>query len=274
MTVQGPSLPPVTATTAPLQQGLVSGLSVIAPLLQGQVGGLSVYQATLPTGAIQAGNFTVAASGGVDVGGFQSSVQIGPPIQIETNLSGILFPCNQSVTVNWTGGDPNAWVIMSQVMYQGVRQLYTSWEARVSDGTLTIPPIRAPGEWRWLRHGCAVRSGRAGHARPIGDPGVPGTRPVPGGTAPVEVHLPLRSVQELAHLRDKKTKAADTLRRPRPSKKPNRLFRFRFFLLLAAFARGFKPFFLALGAISRAFDQLGTHQLQHGLLGTIAFART
>ena len=39
-----------------------------------------------PTGALQAGNFTVAASGDTDVGAFQSPLNIGADIQIQTPL--------------------------------------------------------------------------------------------------------------------------------------------------------------------------------------------
>jgi hypothetical protein len=44
------------------------------------VGGLSAYQAALPAGTIQAGNFTVTAKGGPDMGAFQAGVQIGADI--------------------------------------------------------------------------------------------------------------------------------------------------------------------------------------------------
>src|SRR5271157_3923204 len=83
VTVQGPGFAPITTSVAPLQQQ--------------QVTGLTVYQAALPTGTIQSGNFTVAAGGGPDVGGFQSSIQIGSEIQITSDLAGIVF-CNQPVT--------------------------------------------------------------------------------------------------------------------------------------------------------------------------------
>src|ERR1700693_3002686 len=48
------------------------------------------------------------------------------------------------------------------------------------------------------------------------------------------------------------------------------LFFWRFFV--AAFARRFQPLFTALGAVRGALHQLGTHQLDDGLLGAIAFA--
>jgi len=127
VTVQGPGFGPVAANTAPLQQG--------------QVSGLTVYRATLPAGTIQAGKFTAAATGGSDVGAFQSSVQIGAGIQIATNLAAITLPCNQPVTIDWTGGDPNAWVTVSKVTHFGTYDGYASWQARVSDGEIILPAL-------------------------------------------------------------------------------------------------------------------------------------
>jgi hypothetical protein len=129
VTAQGPGFAPVTASVSPLQRQ--------------QVAGLTVYQAALPAGTIESGKFTVAASGGPDVGEFQSSIQIAPEIQITTDLAGTAF-CNQPVTINWTGGDPTSWVTVSQVLHAGTYDGYHSWQARVSDGTLTIP---APPGW-------------------------------------------------------------------------------------------------------------------------------
>lgn len=123
-------------------QGLGFGPAAapVAPLRQGQVSGLTAYQATLPAGAIQAGSFTVSAAGGADVGAFQSGVQIGAGIQITTDLAGIVFPCNKPVTINWTGGDPNAWVTITKVSHNGIYDAYPiPWQARVSDGMATLP---------------------------------------------------------------------------------------------------------------------------------------
>jgi hypothetical protein len=66
------------------------------------------------------------------VGGFQSSVRLGAGIQFTTSLEGFVFPCSQPATISWTGGDPNAWVTLSVGAF--------SWQARVSDGSLTRQP--------------------------------------------------------------------------------------------------------------------------------------
>ena len=111
---------------------------------------MTAYQATLPAGAIQAGSFTVSAAGGADVGAFQSGVQIGAGIQITTDLAGIVFPCNKPVTINWTGGDPNAWVTITKVSHNGIYDAYPiPWQARVSDGMATLPAGINP-----LPHSC------------------------------------------------------------------------------------------------------------------------
>jgi len=130
VTVQGPGFGPVAAPAAPLQEG--------------QVSGLTVYQATLPPGSIQAGTFTAAASGGADVGAFQSSIQMGAAVQFTTSLSGFRFPCNQPVKIGWSGGDPQAWVTVNRVNHNGTYDAYMSWQARVSDGTLTLPALFPP----------------------------------------------------------------------------------------------------------------------------------
>ena len=101
---------------------------------------MNKYQASLPAGSIQAGTYTVAAAGGSDVAAFQSSVQIGADIAIQTPLAGIAFPCDAPVVINWTGGDANAWVAVTKVSHFGPYDIYTTSYARVSDGTISIPP--------------------------------------------------------------------------------------------------------------------------------------
>ncbi len=134
VTVQGPGFGPVPAAASPLQQG--------------QVSGLTMYQAALPAGTIQPGSLSVTASGGADVGAFQSSVQMPPEIRFTTALAGIGFPCNQGVTIRWTGGDPNAWVTVSQLFNPADAYSVQNYSqaVRVSDGALTVnmPPNGPP----------------------------------------------------------------------------------------------------------------------------------
>ena len=74
VTIQGPRFGPVQTSVTPVQEG--------------QVSGLNVYRAVLPAGTIQPGSFSVKASGGTDVGAFQSSVLIGSEIHVTTALAG------------------------------------------------------------------------------------------------------------------------------------------------------------------------------------------
>ena len=105
-----------------------------------QVSGLTMYQAALPDGTIQPGDFTVAASGGADVGAFQSTIQIGSPIHVTTPLAGLVLHGNgPPLTIRWTGGDPNTWVTVRLIAHNGGYDYYPfAWVARASDGELTI----------------------------------------------------------------------------------------------------------------------------------------
>ena len=127
ITVQSPGAAPAAVPAAPLQQG--------------QVSGLTVFQATLPAGTIQGGNFTVSASGGADVRAFKSTVPIGAEIRFTTNLTNLVVGCNSSTKISWTGGDPNAWVTVSTFGLPRAGYDYSSYttigQARVSDGYVT-----------------------------------------------------------------------------------------------------------------------------------------
>lgn len=131
VTLQGPGVSPTQAPVIPFQQG--------------QLGGLSAYQAGLPKGAIQAGNYTVTASGGADVGAFQATVQVGPDIQIQTALAGAsVWAACKPFTINWTGGDPNSWVtvrLVQQVAAAAGGYQFTNFAYRTptSNGVMTIP---------------------------------------------------------------------------------------------------------------------------------------
>ncbi len=117
--------------------------TTMVPLQQGQVSGLTVYQAALPTGAIQAGSFSVSASSGADVGEFQSALPIGQPIQITSALAGRVISRSGTLTINWTGGDPNSIVTAKLVRHLG----YADWStntvrASASSGALNLSGFR------------------------------------------------------------------------------------------------------------------------------------
>jgi uncharacterized protein (TIGR03437 family) len=130
VTADGPGFGPVETVSKPLDAGYVSGLAT--------------YQATLPAGSVQSGDFTVAAAGGADVAAFRTTVRVGSNIQITTALPGIVFPCDSGVPIRWTGGDPDAWVTISQVIHDPQTVRSQAWRARVSDGTFTVPPVPNP----------------------------------------------------------------------------------------------------------------------------------
>ena len=157
ITVQGPQLAPLTAAATGVEQeqamsGMVGsgatfvlgtpGLNVIPPEA-GQVSGLSVYQATLPSGTIKPGTFTVTASGGTDVGSFQSSVQIGSGIQITFDPAGSVLQGGVPFTIYWTGGDSNEWINVYLISHAtggtAAVDYALRWQVRASEGQFTIP---------------------------------------------------------------------------------------------------------------------------------------
>ena len=125
VTIEGPGFGPVEAAPA---------------VVEGQ----RVYRAALPNGTIRPGSFTVMASGGSEVGPFQSSLRIGSGINITSSFPpGTVVRLAASggplgLTANWTGGDPDAWVTLKVVSHQGVCDVYSFIQARASSGTATI----------------------------------------------------------------------------------------------------------------------------------------
>jgi uncharacterized protein (TIGR03437 family) len=131
ISIQGPGFGPVPAAIGVLKEGPVSGLKI--------------YSAALPAGTIRPGAFQVSASGGADAGAFQSTVQIGPGINITTPLAGITVSQQQPFTVNWTGGDPNSWVTVRLVYHYGYQDRSAFGSVRASDGAVTFRPAGVLG---------------------------------------------------------------------------------------------------------------------------------
>lgn len=122
--------------------GFGSAQAPLAPLQEGQVSGLSIYRAALPAGAIQPGPFSVRASGGADVGAFQSGVNIGSDIHITTALAGrVLHIMGSDLTIAWTGGDPDEVVTARFVEHFGYQDYWSDGQsAPASAGTLSMSP--------------------------------------------------------------------------------------------------------------------------------------
>ena len=125
VTIEGPGFGPVEAAPAVVDEQ-------------------RVYRAALPNGSIRPGSFSVTASGGGDVGSFQSRLRIGSGINITSSFPpGTVVRLAASggplgLTANWTGGDPDAWVTLKVVSHQGVCDVYSFIQARASSGTATI----------------------------------------------------------------------------------------------------------------------------------------
>jgi hypothetical protein len=123
VTIEGPGFGPVEAAPA---------------VVEGQ----RVYRAALPNGTIRPGSFSVTASGGSEVGPFQSSLRIGSGINITSSFppGTVLRTGGQrSLTVNWTGGDPDTWVMLKLVTHRAPYDSYAFIHARASSGTAAVP---------------------------------------------------------------------------------------------------------------------------------------
>jgi len=151
VSAQGPGTLAWAAPKSPLAGGTVStllpggGFAPFPQVQSSQVSGLTVYQAALPAGTIQPGSFTVSAKGGADVGAFQSTAQIGAPIQVITALAARVLNSQQPLQIQWTGGDANSWVTVKLVGHFGPYDYYPpAWVARATDGQIAIRGAAEP----------------------------------------------------------------------------------------------------------------------------------
>jgi len=149
VTAQGPGLKPAATSKVPLTAGTEINLvppvdANYAEIEPTQASGITAYQATLPAGAIQPGAFALSASGGADVAAFQTTVQIGSPIQVVTALAARVLDENP-LLIQWTGGDANSWVTLKLLSHAGPYDWFHSeWVARASDGRMTIQALPPP----------------------------------------------------------------------------------------------------------------------------------
>ena len=69
-----------------------------------------------PSGSILAGTYTLTGAGGTDVGPFNTSITIGPPLTLNNPLPATVTE-SAGLTLNWTGG--NASDVVEIVGYSG-----------------------------------------------------------------------------------------------------------------------------------------------------------
>jgi uncharacterized protein (TIGR03437 family) len=96
------------------------------------------YSSDLPPGTIRAGSFSVIGGGGAGVGSFTTTVAVPDSINLTTSFPPGPLP-DQSLTVAWTGGDPQSIVRLKVVATTawGARQVQ-EFSAAASDGSITI----------------------------------------------------------------------------------------------------------------------------------------
>src|SRR6201999_430266 len=95
-----------------------------ATLAPQTAGGLINYQAALPAGSIQGGNYSIQASGGV-VGAFHATAQIPPPISITTNLAPGTTISSEILEIDWTGGDSRSLVTAQYLVRSAGTEVYS-----------------------------------------------------------------------------------------------------------------------------------------------------
>jgi len=109
------------------------------------VGDSIVYSSTLDqTGSmLSPGAYTISGSGGADVGVFMANYTLAQPFTWTNQSSISSVNRSNGVTVNWTGGNPSAYVTISgssSITTPTVTAAFTC-TARVSDRSFTVPSI-------------------------------------------------------------------------------------------------------------------------------------
>ena len=110
-------------------------------------GGTISYTSTFDmTGTyLTAGQYTLTGPGGPDVGSFNATLSLAPPLVWTNQASITTVNRGVGVTVNWSGGDPNGYVQITGASSTGapanlLNVLFTC-NARTQDGTFTVPSV-------------------------------------------------------------------------------------------------------------------------------------
>jgi uncharacterized protein (TIGR03437 family) len=131
---------PVTGY-APLSAGTinVSGSTGSASMAPDLTSGSVVYSKSLPAGFLFGGTYSVSASGSADVGPFEESVTVDPPIQI----TAVGMPANSPnpITIAWTGAAPNSVVKVSLVYKSFMSSTSSYGYAPASAGSFSFQPV-------------------------------------------------------------------------------------------------------------------------------------
>jgi uncharacterized protein (TIGR03437 family) len=112
----------------------------------GTVNGMPQYSITLPSGTIQPGSLALQGTGGPDVAPFQSSILFEPFHVTSSFPPGTPVKNHSSLTVAWTGGDPDGVVWIKITGNNGGTAIapdYTVCAVPASRGSFTVPPCCA-----------------------------------------------------------------------------------------------------------------------------------
>jgi hypothetical protein len=138
------STPAVTDPTQAQALNAGSAISISGPngakQLTAAQGG--AYSAQLGT-YLDPGAYTFSGAGGADVGVIQGQLTMPPAIVWSNASSSASVNRAQGLTVNWTGGDPNGFAIISgyAMVSQGNGGALFSCMTVASAGTFTVPPM-------------------------------------------------------------------------------------------------------------------------------------
>jgi hypothetical protein len=135
-----------TVTTTYIDAGAITVAGPVGtqPVAEYSTG---IYTSVLPSGFIPTagGSFVFTGAGGTDVGPFTASVNYSNPL-VWTNQSITSIDRTQPVTITWTGGDTNGYVLITgtsaspQTQSQPVLGGGFNCYAPVSAGQFTVPP--------------------------------------------------------------------------------------------------------------------------------------
>ena len=91
------------------------------------------------------GAYTVSGAGGADIGPFNAAVTIFPPVSLTSPANLVIPPVTRSsgMTITWTGGSPNAYVLIlvgGATDNTDTNGAVAACEVAANAGTFTIPP--------------------------------------------------------------------------------------------------------------------------------------